>query len=707
MAKITANLRQAALRRGFLVKTRAQTTATSAIYAAAAIEFANLGFIVSPKELDGISVAGLETALADARKVIGADRDMVPVYPGFPQQVESLDSMTLLIEQILHYWTAGAFLPDYPTIAREGLPLEDMLRTARELKVRVASEAAREMTRALVTNPVALSADDKTLLEGCVELQHPTLEEVSDLVKVAKNGENIQSFVEAVAGVCTYSLNELLSATVAGLGNSDQLLRTVLSLASTASDVKWKENYTLAVTTLADRHARAVRMGRLNRAARRSIVVRLGEVTNGFNADRLVARRDLWRGVLRAVHPYDFVLTEAQKRAVDIVHSNVGYRTLNSLVEGAMESGKVKKVVELLSENQPGNLLRRVVAILRLVKKDSQAERVADAIRRVGVRSSVSTLISAYNGVISANDEHARVTRVAGLNNTMMSRSDIKKVKKDHIELVLEAIRDALSQNLAKKEAPTGVVGVKGKAPVPLVRRDASTTDRVLDRGEVMAISGDGDVLRVFGHWNNNQNRSGYMDIGAVVLDKDFKSLGVCTWDTWNHGNAREWSTYSGDKLVYPGQSASEYVDVKLDKLRKTLPGARYVALTVQSWSGFPIDSVDFVAGAMLRSDGTKGEVFDARSVVTTFKPTTKSLQAVPLVVDLKNKRMTWIDTSNGANQMGVSSSRDATIGPLIYDELKRPRFTLGELAELWANAHDTKTVKNPVDREALLALLD
>lgn len=705
MARITAAYREAALRRGILLQTSKDAKTPIHLTNAAAIELANLGFLVNPNELSGMTVEALEASIKLARKVIGADRKMKPIYHGFPEQVEGLDTLTLLVEQILHYWTAGAFLPDHPEVVREGLPLRDMLRNARKVSVLSAAATAREMTRQLATNPVAISVDDKSLLKGSIELQHPDIELVREIAKASRNGENLQTFVKLTAEVTALTADELLAAVAPHADNADQLLRVVLALFAAPSAPKWEANFTVAVENLADRNARAVRMGKLNRAARRVIVTRLGQVTGGFKADSLVARRELWRAVMRTVHPFDLKLSEAEKRAVDIVHENFEYRTFNSQVEAAMEKGKVKKAVKLLADNQPGNLLRRVVALLRLVRKDSQAEALADALTTVGAKAQLSTLISAYNGIISANDDHTRVTRVAGLNNTMVERKAVAKVSKKHLKIVVSGVKSALEEALKAKAAPSGAVAVESTVPVPLVRRDASTADRVLDRGQELALAGDGDVLRVFGHWNNNQSSSGYMDIGVVILDEDFEQIAVSTWNSWSHH--RDWSTYSGDKLVYPGDSAPEFIDVKLKVLRKKFPKAKWAAMTVQSWSGWPIEKVDFIAGAMLRSEAQKGEVFDARSVATAFKPTTSSTQAVPFAVNLESGSIVWIDSSNGSTAAGSSSTNDDSIGSIVYDELARPRLTFGELAKLWASAHGAKTKKAPVDREVLMGLLD
>lgn len=701
MSKITSEFRSHALRRGILVKS-ATGEVSKEIAFAGSIELANAGFIVSPSALMKVNKTTLVQTIKEARKIMGADRDMTPIYPGFPKQVQELSTMTLLVEQILHYWTAGAFLPNYPTVAREGLPLEDMLRNARELRVLRASEVASEVIESLVTDPVALSVADKELLAGAIALS--PVRESEEVIRNSKNGENIQSFLLALSKNGNYSHMGLLLATLENTSQTDVALRAVLALFSKPSGEKWKDNYELAVHNLSDTNYRAVRMFNIPRPVRRALVEKLGETTKGYNADRLVNRQNLWRKVMSAVHPFDYELDEAQKRAMDIIHSNVEYRTLNSVIEEAMEKGDASTAISATAKHQPGNLLRRAVALLRIVKSDDEAKLLAKAIKAHGSKAKLTTLVSAYNGILSANDTNARVLRVAGRNNTMVDRKDTVQISEKHQKKVLKAIRKAMVEVLKNSPKPVSPVGVDSKVPVPLVRRDASTADKELDRGSVIALTGDGDTLRIFSHFNNNQKSSGYMDIGAVILDKDYQSLAVLTWNSWAEN--RQLGTYSGDKLVYPGQSASEFFDLELDKVRQHHPTAVMVAMSIQSYSGWAMNTVDIIAGAMLRTNAEAGEVFDARTVATAFKPTTTSLQSVPLAVDLRTNEMVWIDSSNGSQESGVSATNDSSIGSIVYDELARERFTLGNLAELWAKAHDVETTSAEVDRKTLMNLL-
>lgn len=721
MSKITAEFRLSALRRGMLVENTRGASSESIAYAGA-IELANLGFVVPPADLRTVSTEAIQETIKQARVIMGADRDMTPIYPGFPKQVQELSTMTLLVEQIFHYWSGGALLPDYPDVVREGLAIEDMLRNARALRVVRASVAAKELITELATNPVALSVDDKNLMRSAMQMNKPSLEAVVETVKKSRNGENIQSFVTAVAGLGTIAPKDIALAVIPVLSNADAMLRVVLALYTVCSPMrkgevvskdenfrslaenKRVENYSLAVANLTDRHSRAVFMLNVPRPVRRAVIEKLGKISDGYKADTVVGRQMLWRKLMTAVHPYDFNLTDAEKRIADIIHSNIEYKTLNSMIEEAMQSRDVVAAVEMTVEHQPGNLLRRLVALLRLVDSSEDAKFLADAVQQFGAKSSLSTLISSYNGVIAANDDSARVTRVAGLNNTMVKRADVVKVKDAHIALVCNALKKAIKENLAQKAAPSGPVPVQSEMAVPLVRRDAATTDRQMDRGADFAVAGEGDTLRIFSHWNNNQRNSGYMDIGLVILDSKFKNLAVLTWNSWS--SHRDLGTYSGDKHVAPGDSAAEYFDLELAKVRAKFPDAIYAAMTIQSYSGWPTSKVDIIAGAMLRSKPDSGEVFDARSVATAFKPTTDSLQAVPFAVDLRSGKMVWIDSSSGSTVAGMSSTGDTSIGSIVYDELERPRLTLGELATLWAEAHGVETVDEPVNKTELANLL-
>ena len=702
MSNITAEYRRAALRHGVVIRSRAKDTSDKLVYAAV-LEMANYGYRVNLDDLRGMSTSALTNMLSDARAIKGADRDMTPIYPGFPKQVQGLSTLTLLIEQIMHYWTAGAFLPNHPTVIREGLPLEDILANVQEVQVLEAGPAARHFISTLTSCGVALSESEREALRGSVSVSRPDVDTVKSVIRKSRNGENIQVLIDALLSEGVFGENDVVLHLSGDMRNVDQLLRLVLSAIGTPV-AAYSESAERAIGNLSDKDAFSIKMASLSRPARRALVRAIGNLTEGFYADRLVLRNRLWRRVMRSVHPYSQMsLTASERRAVDIIHGNVEYRTLDSLVEEAIRDEDSSSAIELLSKNRPGELLSRCVELLRISNTLSAARELASAVKESTHNTPVTTLIRAYNGVIAANFDGVRVVREAGRNNRLLNVTRFE-VKQKHIDVVASAVRDSLRDRLTSTPAPNGTVGISSNMSVPLVRRDLSNTDRVLDRGTRIAPDGNGRVLRIFSHWVNTHSREGYLDVGVALLDAEFSHLSTSTWDTWSHN--REWSTYSGDKLVYPGNSAVEFFDVELDAVRKSYPTAKWAVMTVQSWSGIPLSAVDMVAGTMLRSDANKGASFDARTVTSAFSPTTDALQALPLTYDLDTDEMVWLDTSSGSTATGVSAAADGSVGPVVRDELFRPRLTMGELAALWAEAHGAETDDSVIDRDAILSLL-
>lgn len=701
MGNISAEYRIAALRSGVVIRSRAKASSDALVYAAV-LEMANYGYRVNPDDIRGMSEIALTNMINDARAVKGADRDMTPIYPGFPKQVQDLDTLTLLVEQILHYWTAGAFLPDHPTVVREGLPLADIAANVQELSVLEAGPAGRLFIEQLTTRGVAISEAEAQLLRGSVAVSRPDAEFIGVVLNKSRNGENIQHLLDAILAEGVFTRSESVVLFAQNMRNVDQLLRLVLTAFGEASAEQHIDAMLRAVNNLSDKDAYGISMNTPSRPARRAVMTALGNLTAGFYADRLVLRNRLWRKVMRNIHPYSQIeLSPAARRAADVIHGNIEYRTLDSSVEAAIANRDALAAIQLLSENRPGALLARCVELLRL---PNSARGLADAISTVGSRADVTTLIRSYNAVLGANFEGARVVREAGRTNRLLE-VEREPVAQKKINRVAPALLDVLSGRLAGAKAPIGPVGILSAMAVPLVRRDLSNTDRVLDRGTRVASAGAGDFLRIFSHWINTHRTAGYLDVGVALLDGEFNHLTTSTWNTWQ--NNRAWSTYSGDKLVDPGRSAVEFFDIDLGAVRRLYSTAEYAVMTVQSYSGIPLSAVDMVAGTMLRSDPNKGGSFDARTVTSAFSPTTDAFQALPLAFDLKTRELIWLDASSGSTQTGMSAAQDSTIGPVVRDELSRPRLTMGELAALWANAHGVETTGNPADRDALLALLD
>lgn len=659
---------------------------------ASSIEMAALGFKIMPKDLFYATNDSLLSLLDAMRVVTGADRNMKPVYPGFPKQVQDLPTLTLVIEQLLHYWSGGTLMPDYPEIKRAGLTLSELSEPDEKvLRVENYDDFARATVSELVSVDSTPSENKMDLFSEAVIYMSITHDEAVATAKKIRNGYVLQRYVVVATLLLDLTADEAVRLFAPNIKNIDHVLRVFLSLATNSIDESNNDAYNKAVTNLVDKNAKLIRVKNLSKPARRVVLERLGALTKGYNLDRVVGHRNLWRRVLRMMHPYSMKISGDTKRALDVIHENVKHTTFNSIVESLMANRDLSNLVPLLAEHQPGNLLRRLVALLRIADSIEDVQVLAEAVQEEGTNARLSTLISAYNGVASVNFDAPKLVKVTGLNNAMIA-TDHADIDEAYLTLIKDALKSAITSVLGNFDAPAEkVVATSSTIPVPLITRDTASSDRIAYRGMTTPLGENGNILRLFNHWRNNTDHSGYIDTAATLYDEDYKLITTVSWNS--HMQNREIATYSGDTLVRPGKEASEYIDIDLEKVTSIYPEAKWVALSLYSYSSIPFGDVDVISGAMMRAgNGETGEVFDPRTATATFKPTTDAYQSLPLAVNLITREMVWLDESSGATQDCMSSSTDSSLDKLLKIALERPALTVGELMSMYAEAHNIPT---------------
>lgn len=669
------------LRRGIIVRSKKQGSGVTAKVAqAASVELLNAGFLISAKALAGFTHDEVVELVNSAKAVAGADRNWRPVYPGFPKQVRETPVTTLIAEQIAHYESGGTILPEFADVEYKKLPWMDSLRNAKPLKVETNKAALQQRVMAIVTDKVAMSESDAEFLRTLVFESGLTVEQGVAIAAQSVNQENVQRLVRAFDGIADRS--ELFDGFVEVARTPDSLLRLVYAIFGGSVN---EDHFSAAAYNLTSGSDWAIRFANMPKKSKRALMRRLGRVSRGYNADNLVARKHQWQHLMRMIHPFSLTLDDESKRAADIIHENVEYRTLNAEVEAAIAKRNVKKVVELLSENRPSDLVRRMVALAHLGRGQKA---LAEAVVRVANRVPLTTLISAWEGVVNAGTTGAKVTRVAGGRNQVRS-GEGKVLSEKNVKLLREGIEDAIKVKLADKSVAgfTGNVGVKSEEPVSLVQRDLSASDRSLFRGQRVGVAGNA-TLRFFQHWKNDQSNSGYVDLGVIIADEDFQQLTNVSWNSYSdsHGEGG-WSAYSGDTCVSPGESAVEFIDVDIAGALKAHPTAKWAITTLASYSGWKFDDLDVYAGVAYRERPDDAAPFDARSVISACNVSGNGTSNVVCATNLLTGETVWVDTCTGGMSSGHTAGSDGSLTEVAQFEVGRERFTYGRLAQLWAQS--------------------
>lgn len=675
------------LSRGVIVRGNRTTRNASAFEYAAAAELLSCGYLISPSDLATASKSVVEKAVKDARETAGSDRNWEPMYPNFPKQVRDTRELALLANAIIHYLSNGTLLPNYEKKSRAGLPLKEALTHAKVLRV-ISEDEATFLLTDTITAAVAMSEADARGIRQAVAEGTLSADEVVAACLHAGNRENISRALLAVGSLPVEQVKTLVSK----MGNADGLLRVLLALYTIEGGHKGDRDE--AVLNLRDGSAPAVMFLSIPMGVRKAVVTRLGEVTEGFRADMLLSHRPLWRKALKSMHARSLAKTPEQIRAVDIINGNIDYRTLESTVESLIAEGRADEAVDVLRE-RPGLLYRRAGMLAARV---GNLGHLASALADLGSRAPLTTLISAYNGLVNYNNTAGKVVSVAGQENHVIHND--RNLDEKAVKTLVDAVHQGIVNNLRGKDI-SGIAGsVVKDAPVSLVNRDKSDTDRSLLRGERTAV--EGSTVRAFMHWFNVDCHTD-LDLSVALFSEGFQKIDMVGW---NSSYTTRSMTYSGDITNAPRpRGAAEFVDIYLD--RAVSEGYRWAVMHVQSYSGDLLNEVDVLAGVMDRDAVQSGEIFDPRTTAAGFHPTASSKSVIPLIVDLETREMIWVDTalkSSGGDSLrrSIDSVRDVVEGLASRD-----LFTYGDLLNAAHAAHGTMPHGDPTPLEVLDRLLN
>lgn len=679
---------------------------------ATAANLLTYGILIDPEKLHGASTTFLTNLNTAARKLRGADRTWDTFYPNFPKGVQEADELTLIIQQIAHYWTHGHYTPQEPDDKRDELPLEEMLTGATRVDILRDPADAPDLIIQRINHPTALPAQDADYFAELAPLiTKDDILTIGNATRRARFKENVGLWHTAVACQPVVEDPDFVVDLINTVDSADVLLRLILGLYVYPQDVD-------DVEETADKIARFKSLDRgtktrpVPRRVRRAIVNRLPHTVHNkhFPADALLMRAGLWKRVLSSIHAFDYAKDPQVKYLLDSLFGNNDYTSLNALADqGLQDSTSTRMAVDALALYAPGRLMRNVVAF----SVNDFAATVA-AVSECADKAAVTTLVSAVNAVRSAASGGQRYRRIAG-GSTALVEDEVRLSGTQAQELEECIVTRGIRPSLAKTALPDGPVGVRGgevAVPLSVVGRSATKTDRRrMVQGERMMLPGSGGVVRFFMHWYDCEDSYGNtdLDLGLVLLDEDMQVI-----ETWDYANVHSSShgtneivTFSGDCIAAPcPDGASEFFDVDMPKLMQKYPAARYVVENVRVYSGAAnIAAVDNYCGVMRRDKVMSGEVFDARTVVSGARASVKSKFVVLLAVDVVTGELVWLDTETGSSELyGRASTDGEATGLAVGEVLGGSRVSVGELLGWWAGGRVDESVG--VDWDMVMGLL-
>lgn len=627
-------------------------------------EMHNFGFLVT-KELyqylssldEATSVEVCQKVLSLAKESVGAHVAMKAFYPNFPRQVMEASDAELFINAILHYWTLGAWSPEYveekrPDLAEENPKTEISLISMEDVKAyffRIL--ASKNSIPASLVEFVEMGIEEGWAAEykGEIPFKETLCRVATALVK---QGQSINGVVATTTDV----------------------LRVMAALSESDIELKTK-----------------VRFKSLNRKARRALVSALEEV---INISDVKAYASLWKRAFHSLHVGEFGGKVAEIAARFRNEKNVV--TSETVVAEAIKSGDVKVAVNKLV-NKPSVFARSLDKLLR----DSDPQTSAWVIKEFAkvvekVDSKVLLQVLGHFKGRSLNEAGERVVFTAGSKGKALLAPSLKALDKSVVEHIVSVIKAELKNKFAEKALLKGKkVFISPEVYSVLIPSQlASITEnkKTVARGsrvplDLIPEDAEKNVLRMFIHWIGQDQ-----DLSAFFINEDMTEFSQVAY--YNLRNS--YACHSGDVTYAPApHGGSEFLDVRMDEA--LADGMRYIAMDVRVYNGptFLKHERSF-AGFMLRNDLKSGEIFEPTTVRGKFDITLDGSTVMPCFFDMKTREMIWLDSvlpgcgeysySRQANNLNnnIASSTDML---RAYLKMKDTKVTMKELVCLHIDA--------------------
>ncbi|MBP5224071.1 MAG: TerD family protein, partial [Lachnospiraceae bacterium] len=201
------------------------------------------------------------------------------------------------------------------------------------------------------------------------------------------------------------------------------------------------------------------------------------------------------------------------------------------------------------------------------------------------------------------------------------------------------ALREELAARWKGKLGKVYVSEELKKTALPVSESSAQGGFGVLPKGTRLPLP-EGKKLRAFTYWEKVND----IDLSVIGLDAQNRQHEF-SWRTMA-SNQSGAITYSGDQTSgYNG--GSEFFDIDLPLFRETHPEIRYMIFCNNVYtSGVGFDGCVCTAGYMLRDTEDSGEVFDPKTVLSSYTINCPASYAFLFALDLERNEFVWLNAA-------------------------------------------------------------
>jgi len=555
-----------------------------------------------------------------------------PFYQGFPESVKQLPIGALVLDRLIHYTRTYGF-GDFSTPGHS-LFEEEVVRKCFDEKVEVRELAIISMPEAikLLHNTIAsLLASTRPLRESQYELVQDYIKDYDYYVTECNCKDT-----------AVLLLLDSRDASYTRLLKLSDVIRLVEALQFKKYDSK------------------DIKKLNLRNQDRKLLTRVLDFIFEQGVCDLRTCyeKRKLWKGLLHHLHYKARNETAAQ--FLDAIRSDEP-RSVYSDFERAMGEGRIKDAVDVLrDEKGAGAVLRNRDYLLSRCETDDAVDYVLDVIDGKNKILLIQLLLHYY----TANPDARRVFRFQKFGLMHLHEETAKEARARRTALDAQAV-SRINMHLwsALEAACKGTLGKvyadedMKRIALPLQEGTSMGGVGTLARGSRLPIP-DGKKIRAFTYWELVDD----IDLSAFGVSEDGEQIEFSWRNLFDEDDDPmndEAIVFSGDEVSgYDG--GSEFFDINLDAFKEDYPRMRYVVLCNNVYSGDPFSDCLCKAGYMMRDEEDSGEIFEPKTVESSFAITCSSTFAYLYAIDLQTREIVWLNVSRDSRERVAGETKMA-----------------------------------------------
>ena len=361
--------------------------------------------------------------------------------------------------------------------------------------------------------------------------------------------------------------------------------------------------------------------------------------------------------------------------------------------EAAMEKSDIKGAVTSLIENKgSAAFMRKLNYILSRCTTEDEVSFVVESIKTKNNIVLIQLMLQ-YANYRFANARSFKFPRFGSMKVHGETAEEIKRrrsvISQKTIERVVNAIKANLERNLSARLGKVYVDEKMKNIALPIQESTSQGGFGTLPRGSRLDIP-EGKKLRAFTYWEKVND----IDLSIIGINDRLEQLEF-SWRTMAYSQS-DALTFSGDETSgYDG--GSEYFDLELEKLKKLYPDIRYYILCNNVYSGTDFSDCLCKAGFMIRDEQDSGEIFEPKTVTSSYIVNCPSTFAYMYAIDTKTRQVVWLNMARASS---------ATVAGTTAMDFLLDYFNATEVVNMHSlfTMMATEVVSDPKDADIVLS---